>query len=817
MPIASGLEFVILPALPATDPDNPGAPNLFLRTFDVAAIADGGLVVTWDTDEGDAIGQRIFAQSFHNGTASGQPLLLTPQTSQYLPNNGFPDVASLSGSFIVSWTNTDEFNHRSVHTSFNGGASLPLSTPVFPSIPTSAVSTLSQNRAIVTWKDSGALYGRTKGDLDSGQFKINTTSGADTPAVASQAAFGRFMATWHSTDSGDGDANCIRARVFNTDGSAIGNDFVVNSTALAQGSTPSVAALPDGRFLVVWDGDDNGDGAGSCIRGRYFGTMGAPVGNDFIVNTTATGNQVEPSIATLADGRIAIAWASDEVAGDGGTSIRVRLFNVDGTPAGGDFLVNANTSDDEFDPVVTALPDGRFAVSWQNYQVFDDVMDQAYALYFDPRIYTGTTGNDVWTGGNLVDTISGDNGNDTLSGLLGNDILSGGLGDDTLNGGDGDDILDGGNNNDTLNGGKGNDTLWAGFDDGNGDANNGGDGVDTVLIHGTPVDGFAFNIDLRTATDNYKNTYSSIEVVIGGKVADTLIGTVATLRFEGKGGDDTFRVFSAATEVRETAGEGSADRVIAAVSYALEPGSEIELLTTNGSTGTSAIDLTGNSLAQEIVGNYGNNVLHDGGVGAADTLKGLNGNDTYRIFNAGDVIVEAASQGAADRVMAAVDYTLGTGVHVELMTTNGSAGTSGINLTGNEIAQSITGNAGSNILDGKGGGDTLKGLGGKDFFVFSTALGAANVDTIADFNAADDTIRLENAVFAALTTTGALAASAFKDLADGPKDASDRVIYNSATGNLYYDADGSGSVFGNVKFAGIANLADLTAADFAVI
>ena len=62
MPIASGLEFVILPALPATDPDNPGAPNLFLRTFDVAAIADGGLVVTWDTDEGDAIGVDEFAQ-----------------------------------------------------------------------------------------------------------------------------------------------------------------------------------------------------------------------------------------------------------------------------------------------------------------------------------------------------------------------------------------------------------------------------------------------------------------------------------------------------------------------------------------------------------------------------------------------------------------------------------------------------------------------------------------------------------------------------------------------------------------------------------
>ena len=74
-----------------------------------------------------------------------------------------------------------------------------------------------------------------------------------------------------------------------------------------------------------------------------------------------------------------------------------------------------------------------------------------------------------------------------------------------------------------------------------------------------------------------------------------------------------------------------------------------------------------------------------------------------------------------------------------------------------------------------------------------------------------------NVLSSALTTLGTLAAAAFKDLADGPKDADDRIVYNSTTANLYYDADGSGSTFGNAKFANIANLADLTAADFVVI
>ncbi len=61
---------------------------------------------------------------------------------------------------------------------------------------------------------------------------------------------------------------------------------------------------------------------------------------------------------------------------------------------------------------------------------------------------------------------------------------------------------------------------------------------------------------------------------------------------------------------------------MAAVDCVLAADVHVEILTTNGSAATSAIDLTGNALAQEIVGNAGANVLNDGGKGAADTLRG---------------------------------------------------------------------------------------------------------------------------------------------------------------------------------------------------
>ncbi len=103
--------------------------------------------------------------------------------------------------------------------------------------------------------------------------------------------------------------------------------------------------------------------------------------------------------------------------------------------------------------------------------------------------------------------------------------------------------------------------------------------------------------------------------------------------------------------------------------------------------------------------------------------------------------------------MTVVDYALGVGVHVEVLATSSSAGTFAVDLTGNEIGQEIVGNAGSNVIDGKGGNDTLRGGSGKDYFVFSAALGAGNLDSIADFSAAADAIRLDKAVFAALTVS----------------------------------------------------------------
>ena len=168
--------------------------------------------------------------------------------------------------------------------------------------------------------------------------------------------------------------------------------------------------------------------------------------------------------------------------------------------------------------------------------------------------------------------------------------------------------------------------------------------------------------------------------------------------------------------------------------------------------------------------------------------------------------------------------------NVERLTLAGAAATNG---TGNPLANTITGNAAANVLKGGlgndtltgnsgadklyggAGRDTLTGGAGKDLFFFDTALNkVSNVDRIVGFSHVDDTIRLENAVFKGLHT-GTLKAAAFW-VGKSAHDADDRIVYDKASGALYFDSDGSGH-HAAIQFATLTNKPVLNAGDFTVI
>ena len=193
-------------------------------------------------------------------------------------------------------------------------------------------------------------------------------------------------------------------------------------------------------------------------------------------------------------------------------------------------------------------------------------------------------------------------------------------------------------------------------------------------------------------------------------------------------------------------------------------------------------------------------------------MIGGTGDDIYGIDSAGDVVVELAGEGI-DTIYSTIDV-FALAANVENLTLFGAAsigignalnnvivGTTGASYYFDGAAgnDSIEGNVGADTLIGGLGNDLLIGDAGNDTFIFNAAISNTNIDTILDFTSGADKIWLDDSIFTALgPITGTIDASHFLSGATpaGAPIATDPnqfLLYNSTTGNLYYDADGSGA------------------------
>ncbi len=138
------------------------------------------------------------------------------------------------------------------------------------------------------------------------------------------------------------------------------------------------------------------------------------------------------------------------------------------------------------------------------------------------------------------------------------------------------------------------------------------------------------------------------------------------------------------------------------------------------------------------------------------------------------------------------------------------------NVTGGSKADKLSGDSKANTFDGGFGKDILTGAGGKDKFVFSTALATSDVDTITDFKHGQDKLALDNTIFAAIGSK--LDKTEFYAAAGATKghDASDRIIYDTKSGKLYYDDDGKGG-HAAVQFATLSGHPVLSFGDFSIV
>jgi Ca2+-binding RTX toxin-like protein len=245
-------------------------------------------------------------------------------------------------------------------------------------------------------------------------------------------------------------------------------------------------------------------------------------------------------------------------------------------------------------------------------------------------------------------------------------------------------------------------------------------------------------------------------------------------------------------------------------------------------TGTAA-NGTGNSMSNFLTGNNSNNNLN-GGAGI-DTMIGGAGNDTYIVDSTTDVITEADNAGI-DTVASSVSFSLAAIANVENLSLTGATAINGTGnslnnvITGNSAANNLSGDAGNDSLNGSAGidtliggagNDTLTGGLGADAFRFDSPLNSGtNLDSITDFSIIQgDTIQLYRNIFTAFTTPGTLAASAFV-VGAAATNATQRILYNSASGLLSYDSDGTGAIDA-IGFATLSSGLALTNSSFSII
>ena len=243
-------------------------------------------------------------------------------------------------------------------------------------------------------------------------------------------------------------------------------------------------------------------------------------------------------------------------------------------------------------------------------------------------------------------------------------------------------------------------------------------------------------------------------------------------------------------------------------------------------TGSSFDDaLNGTSSANVINGSGGRDAVK--GYAGDDRLFGADGDDTLLggldadYLSGGTGSDTASYSGAAARVtvsLANVAINSGEAAGDTFNSIENLIGSSFNDYVyGNNAANTISGGSGNDLIKGYSGNDVMTGGSGQDIFVFNSALnGSTNVDKITDFNVAADTIQLDDLFFTALST-GTLVATAFRANTTGlAADAADRVIYETDTGELYYDSNGNASG-GAVLFARVTTGLALTNADFVII
>ena len=360
----------------------------------ISALPGGGFVAVWIEDSATAPGGLEVAGAVYNADGSLLANFAPSELSGYWVNHGpGPTVAALpNGQFLLVWTSYNsttgvDGTYGEVFTADGTAASPPfLAVAVAGSLDRSAAALTNGNFLVLAYDAiAGGFYGGVFGPtgslissvsisssnysqlfphaiaLPGGAFAVdwiqsnNSASswdvyaqfyssdgvpspggpveiGSGTMNLAGEATLtdGKVVFAWADFGSG----RTVNARVVNPDGTPYTAAFQVSVDASDDGPTsPVVAALSNGQFVIVWiNRDETSNSTVSTVRGQLFSESGSAIGSAFVIDASLQNYDTYPNVSALSDGRILVDWTTMEP--DGSSSIQARIFSVSGAANG---------------------------------------------------------------------------------------------------------------------------------------------------------------------------------------------------------------------------------------------------------------------------------------------------------------------------------------------------------------------------------------------------------------------------------------------------------------------------------------------------
>jgi hypothetical protein len=170
----------------------------------------------------------------------------------------------------------------------------------------------------------------------------------------------RIIVTYQSNKGKDDD---IYAKIFDTEGIVLKEEFIINTFTNSHQITPSISINNKNEFLIVWASVDQ-DGAAYGVFGKRFDENGNPIGSEFQVNTFTYNNQVQPKVSFDNEGNFIIVWQGQSYDMSNSEDIYAQFYNNKGEPIDKEIKVSNLTYKNNSYPSVAVNNSDEFIISW---------------------------------------------------------------------------------------------------------------------------------------------------------------------------------------------------------------------------------------------------------------------------------------------------------------------------------------------------------------------------------------------------------------------------------------------------------------------